>query len=284
MKKDLGVFDHLRFFLVATAAPFFILFFPTRLLGASALGLIGFLGVSISATILILYYFAWGHDTLPRNRLKRGEILLGAVIGSGIHFLFLSGIWVLLFIVKVHWHFSTVYLAATAFPPLSLFLKLWGVGREFFSDERVIPLFISVLFFLMALAICACFVLTAAVAYEMGVRADVRETEMQKRGEMIVRKSFAKRMIFVPFLNLGSFFPWILRHMIHPEAKLREIFPPCLVMMFSGIGYSFLVMIIDSFLQSAFLYYFLCFLGIYLLGMFLSFVELIDEKKYSFLE
>lgn len=284
MKKDLGIFDHLRFFLVATAAPFFILFFPTRLLGISAFGAIGFFGVAISVTILILYYYAWGHDTLPRNRLQRGELLLGAVIGSGVHFLFLLGVWILLFLVKVHWHFSTVYLAATAFPPLSLFLRFWGVEREFFSDERVIPILVSVLFVVMALLVCACLVFTAAIAYEMGVRADVREAEMLKRGEKIVRKSFAKRMIFVPFLNLGSLFPWILRHMIHPEAKFREIFPPCLVMMISGIGYGCLVMIIDSFLQSAFLYYFLCFLGIYLLGMFLSFVELVDEKKYSFLD
>jgi hypothetical protein len=41
---------------------------------------------------------------------------------------------------------------------------------------------------------------------------------------------------------------------------------------------------LGTLLQSVIVYYLLIALGVYLLGLFLSFVELIDEKKYDFLD
>ena len=65
---------------------------------------------------------------------------------------------------------------------------------------------------------------------------------------------------------------------------MREVIPPILVMLLSGTGYYFLVLFLGTLVQSVLLYYVLIALGVYLLGLFLSFVELIDEKKYDFLD
>ena len=289
MKQKFGlldhcIFDHLRYFLFATGAPFFVLFFLTRFLGVSSLFLVGIIGMATSFVIVSSTYFAWGRDTLTRHRQTRRDLILTALPCALLHFVFLMMGWASLFIVKIHWDFSTVFLFSTMFPPMSVFLGALGIGASYFADERIVPFHWTVIFFAVALIFCALLVATAVIAYERGVREDEKIEQMAARGEVYVRKTYAKRMRFIPLLNLGSFFPWIIRHMIHPEARMREIIPPILVMLLSGTGYYFLALFLGTLLQSVIVYYLLIALGVYLLGLFLSFVELIDEKKYDFLD
>ncbi len=289
MKQGFGlldhcIFDHLRYFLFATGSPFFILFFVTRFLGVSSLLLIGIIGMAVSFSIVASTYFAWGRDALVRHRQTRRALIFAALPCALLHLAFLITGWALIFIVKIHWHFSTVFLYSTLFPPMSAFLGVLGVGTGYFADERVVPAYWTVIFFAIALIFCALLVATAVIAYEKGVREDEKIEQMAARGEVYVRKTYAKRMRFIPILNLGSFFPWMIRHMIHPEARMREVIPPILVMLLSGTGYYFLVLFLGTLVQSVLLYYVLIALGVYLLGLFLSFVELIDEKKYDFLD
>lgn len=289
MKQRFGlldhcIFDHLRYFLFATGAPFFVLFFLTRFLGVSSLFLVGIIGMATSFVIVSSTYFAWGRDTLVRHRQTRWALIFTALPCVLLHLAFLIMGWVLIFIVKIHWHFSTVFLFSTLFPPMSALLGVLGIDASYFMDERIVPAYWTVIFFAVALIFCALLAATAVIAYERGVREDEKIEQMAARGEVYVRKTYAKRMRFIPLLNLGSFFPWIIRHMIHPEARMREIIPPILVMLLSGMGYYFLVLFLSTLLQSVIVYYLLIALGVYLLGLFLSFVELIDEKKYDFLD
>ncbi len=285
LKKDICIFDHLRLFLIATAAPFFLLFLLTNfILGIYSFLLMGLIGMVTTAALLAISYFEWGRDSLPRHRLGKRELSLGFLICGGIYFAFNVAAWVLTFIVKFHWNFNTVYMVALAFWPMAQMLGIAGIDRSFFADERVIPSYVFPCFVLFCAVYCVILSLTALVAYRAGVRADEKEQAMVARGEKIVKKSFAKKIIFVPILNLVPFFTWILRHMVHMEAKLRELILPLLVILISGLGYRTLVLIADVYLQSIFWYFALRLIGLYLLGIFVSYVEICDGKKYEFLD
>ena len=288
MKQRFGIldhclFDHLRYFLFATGSPFFILFFPMRFLGLYSFALVGIIGMVISFAIIASTYFAWGRDTLVRHRQTRRELIFTALPCALLYLAFLIAGWVAIFIVKIYWHFSTAFLYATMLPPMSAFLGALGISAGYFSDERIVPGHWTVIFLVIAILICALLVVTAVIAYEKGVRENEKIEQMAAWGEVYVRKTYTRRMRFIPLLNLGAFFPWMIRHMIYPEARMREVFPPLLVMLLSGTGYYFLALYLGTLAQSMILYYVLMALGIYLLGLFLSFVELRDEKKYAFL-
>ena len=151
MKQGFGfldhcIFDHLRYFLFATGSPFFILFFVTRFLGVSSLLLIGIIGMAASFSIVASTYFAWGRDALVRHRQTRRALIFAALPCALLHLAFLITGWALIFIVKIHWHFSTVFLYSTLFPPMSAFLGVLGVGAGYFADERVVPAYWTVIF------------------------------------------------------------------------------------------------------------------------------------------
>ncbi len=279
---DSGMFDHLRYFLYATGSPFFLLFFPTKFLGLSSFWLVGLLGIVISFVIIVLTYYEWGKTSLPRHRLDQKDLLRGVVPCGALYFLFLIGGWVLMFIVKVHWHFSSVFLASLMFPPMSTVLAVFGIRQGYFADERVVPWYMTACFVLFAVVCCIGLMAAAVISYKKGVRDDEKEIELQEKGEF-VKISFTKKVFFIPVLNLISLFSWLLRHMIHTEARLREIFLPFFVFAFSGVGYYFLTLLLSELFHSAFVYYALRVFGFYLAGLFFSFVEVIDEKKYSFL-
>lgn len=284
MKKDICVFDHLRFFLIATVAPFFLLFFLTRLGNFSSFLVMGLFGMAISVTLLALIYHAWGYDALVRHRLGTRELLLGFLPCVGSYIFFNTAAWFLTFIVKFHWNFNTVYTVSSAFPSMALLLGFARVDAEFFSEERVIPISATVLFSIFCVVYCLVLCVSAFVFYRFGVRVNEKEESMAARGEKIIKKSFTKKIIFVPILNLVPFLLWILRHTIHVEAKLREMIAPLAVIFISSLGYSILLRMADAYFQSIFLYFALRVLGLYFLGVFASYVEILDEKKYEFLD
>ena len=131
----------------------------------------------------------------------------------------------------------------------------------------------------------AVYISVSYACYALGVAS--RERERREMIQGIQRKKrapFAKRYRFVPLLNIVPLFSFLHRHLsVHEhlsvsEYKMRPAIFLLIFLVVASLLYNALCVWLWSFVPSVYFYYSLKIIGVYLLGIFISSIELRDIK------
>ena len=245
-------------------------FYMGSLLGELRIVLCALLGIGI----LAYRYWNWGYNSNGSLR----EFWLGMIPAQIVHvgfYLFFYFLFAFLYQNFRYELFEVIHLGNIA---ISTFVLSWAF---LLIGYRVFLLDIASFGYMMSLiAVTAViYVLAAYVSYARGIYVMKREhREMLQGIQRKKRAPFAKRYRFVPLLNICPVFSFLRRHFFGIEYKMRPAIFLLIFLFVARLLYNGMCVFLWSVFPNFYFYYSLKIIGIYLLGIIISTIELRDKK------
>ena len=135
--------------------------------------------------------------------------------------------------------------------------------------------YIPAVFFVLAVIVIA----VSYFCYRRGVYLNDRERRDMLQGITRAKKgSFAKRFRFVPIVNILPIFAYICRRFYCAEYKIRSMVLPLFALIVLGALCNLIAGALGNLFQNVYLYCILLSVGIYVWGIAVSSIALLDEK------
>ena len=278
MKK----FLHFGFHISTLITCFLAIFIVNFYLYMGSIGLSGGMRTALCALIIIgilaYRYWNWGCNLSARERCSLREFLIGMIPVQIIHVLFYLFVYlVFAFLYRLFFYelFEVLRLGNVA---IFTFVLGWAfalIGHRIFILNMKS---FGCLMALLSVSIIA-YVLISYICYTWGLAS--RERERREMIQGIQRKKrapFAKRYRFVPLLNILPLSSYLYRHLGCSEYR---VYPAVFLLIFLFVArllYNGLCVWLWSVVPNFYFYYSLKIIGVYLLGLIISSIELRDIK------
>lgn len=231
--------------------------------------------VFIGVGILVYRYWNWGYDLSVGDRCSLREFLIGMIPAQMIHVLF----YIVLYLVFAFlWHYKLFQI----FPFGNIATSTFVLGSAYLLiGSKIYLMTINSFGCLMALlAVSAViYILISYICYARGVALNEREHKEMLQGIQRKKKApFAERYRFVPLLNILPLFPFLRRHFFGIEYKMRPAIFLLIFLFTASLLYNGLCVWLWSIFPNFYFYYSLKIMGVYLLGIIVSSIELHDKK------
>jgi len=248
-----------------------------------SIGLSGGMRTALCALIIIgilaYRYWSWGHDLSAKDRCTLRNFLIGMIPSQIIHVLFYLCVY--LVFAFLYRYFLYEFFEVLRLGNLALFTFVLGWAFALMG-HRIFVLSMESFGCVMALLAVsvAVYISVSYACYAWGVAS--RERERRELLQGIQRKKrapFAKRYRFVPLLNLLPLFPYLRRHFFEIEYKIRPAIFLLIFLFAASLLYDGMCIRLWSLFPNFYFYYALKIVGVYLLGILLSTIELRDSKR-----
>ena len=231
--------------------------------------------VFIGVGILVYRYWNWGYDLSVGDRCSLREFLIGMIPAQMIHVLF----YIVLYLVFAFlWHYKLFQI----FPFGNIATSTFVLGSAYLLiGSKIYLMTINSFGCLMALLgiSAVIYILISYICYVLGVAFIERERREMLQGIQREKKApFAERYRFVPLLNILPLFPFLRRHIFGIEYKMRPAILLLIFLYISSLLYNGLCVWLWSIFPNFYFYYSLKIMGVYLLGIIVSSIELHDKK------
>ena len=280
MKKHLHLGFHISTLIICVLTIFIVNFY----LYLGSIGLSGGMRTALCALIhigvLAYRYWSWGHDLSVKDRCSLRDFLIGMIPSHIIHVLFYLFVYFLFAFLYRHFLYELFEVLRLGNLALFTFVLGWAFSL---MGHRIFVLSIGSFGCVMALLAVsvAVYISVSYACYALGVA--FRERERREMIQGIQRKKrapFAKRYRFVPLLNIVPVFSFLHRHLSvteHLSVNEYKMRPAIFLLIFVFVArllYNGLCVWIWSFVPNFYLYYAMKIMGVYLLGLIISSIEL----------
>ena len=284
VKKYLHWGFHISTLIICFLAIFIVNFY----LYMGSIGLSGGMRTALCALIMIgiLAYRYWslGFDLSERDRVSLHEFLIGMIPVQIIRVLFYLFVYFLFAFLYRHFLYELFEVLRLGNLALFTFVLGWAFSL---MGHRIFVLSMESFGCVMALLAISIVIYIAIsyICYTWGVA--FRERERREMIQGIQRKKrapFAKRYRFVPLLNIVPVFSFLHRHLSvteHLSVSEYKMRPAIFLLIFVFVArllYSGLCVWLWSLFPNLYFYYSLKIIGVYLLGLIISSIELRDIK------
>lgn len=278
MKKYFHSAFHIHTLIICFLTVFFINFY----LYLGSIGLSGGMRTALCALIhigvLAYRYWSWGHDLSVKDRCSLRDFLMGMIPSQIIHVLFYLCVYLVFAFLYRHFLYELFEVLRLGNLALFAFVLGWAFAL---MGHRIFVLSMESFGCVMALLAVsvAVYISVSYACYAWGVAS--RERERREMIQGIQRKKrapFAKRYRFVPLLNIVPLFSFLHRHLSVTEYKMRPAIFLLIFLFVARLLYNALCVWLWSFVPNFYFYYSLKIIGVYLLGIFISSIELRDIK------
>ena len=278
MKKHL----HLGFHISTLIICFLTIFIVNFYLYLGSIGLSGGMRTALCALIhigvLAYRYWSWGHDLSVKDRCSLRDFLIGMIPSQIIHVLFYLFVYFLFAFLYRHFLYELFEVLRLGNLALFTFVLGWAFSL---MGHRIFVLSMESFGCVMALLAISIVIYIAIsyICYTWGVA--FRERERREMIQGIQRKKrppFAERYRFVPLLNILPLFSYLRRHLFVTEYKMRPAIFLLIFVFVARLLYNGLCVWLWSFVPNFYFYYLLKIIGVYLLGIIISSIELREIK------
>ena len=287
MRKNFHFASHIYMLSISLLLSMVLSFYITVLLGFFYVLPCAVFCSQIFLGVLVYRYLHWGYDLSVGSRPSLKEFLFGMIPVQVLHFLFYT---------LLYWGFMYLYeraifetlplhrLAANT-PVIGFTFALSRVEVLYFVEDEEkmseiqlpenLLLYVVLVFLLFSILSVG----IAYLCYLRGVHLNDRERKEMLSGEKRISKgSFAKRFRFVPIVNLFPIFTYLNRCLFRAEYKIRSAILPLAIIVVLGILWNGISFTLADLTQSIYVYLISNCLGVYLLGVLVSFVASRGEK------
>lgn len=284
MKKYLHLGFHISTLIICFLAIFIVNFY----LYMGSIGLSGGMRTALCALIMIgiLAYRYWslGSDLSERDRCSLREFLIAMIpvqIIRVLFYLFVYLVFAFLYRYFLYELFEVLRLGNVA---IFTFVLCWAFAL---MGHRIFVLSMDSFGCVMALLAVSIvvYVSISCICYAWGVASHERERREMIQGiQRKKRPPFAKRYRFVPLLNIVPVFSFLHRHLSvteHLSVSEYKMRPAIFLLIFVFVArllYNGLCVWLWSFVPNVYFYYSLKIIGVYLLGLIISSIELREIK------
>lgn len=278
VKKYLHLGFHISTLIICFLAIFIVNFY----LYMGSIGLSGGMRTALCALIMIgiLAYRYWslGFDLSERDRVSLHEFLIGMIPVQIIHVLFYLFVYLIFAFLYRHFLYELFEVLRLGNVAIFTFVLCWAFAL---MGHRIFVLSMESFGCVMALLAISIVIYIAIsyICYTWGVA--FRERERREMIQGIQRKKrppFAERYRFVPLLNILPLFSYLRRHLFVTEYKMRPAIFLLIFVFVARFLYNGLCVWLWSFVPNFYFYYLLKIIGVYLLGIIISSIELREIK------
>ena len=278
MKKHL----HLGFHISTLIICFLTIFIVNFYLYLGSIGLSGGMRTALCALIhigvLAYRYWSWGHDLSVKDRCSLRDFLIGMIPSQIIHVLFYLFVYLIFAFLYRHFLYELFEVLRLGNVAIFTFVLCWAFAL---MGHRIFVLSMESFGCVMALLAISIVIYIAIsyICYTWGVA--FRERERREMIQGIQRKKrppFAERYRFVPLLNILPLFSYLRRHLFVTEYKMRPAIFLLIFVFVARLLYNGLCVWLWSFVPNFYFYYLLKIIGVYLLGIIISSIELREIK------
>ena len=278
VKKYLHLGFHISTLIICFLAIFIVNFY----LYMGSIGLSGGMRTALCALIMIgiLAYRYWslGFDLSERDRVSLREFLIGMIPVQIIRVLFYLFVYLIFAFLYRHFLYELFEVLRLGNVAIFTFVLCWAFAL---MGHRIFVLSMESFGCVMALLAISIVIYIAIsyICYTWGVA--FRERERREMIQGIQRKKrppFAERYRFVPLLNILPLFSYLRRHLFVTEYKMRPAIFLLIFVFVARFLYNGLCVWLWSFVPNFYFYYLLKIIGVYLLGLIISSIELREIK------
>ena len=232
--------------------------------------------VFIGIGILVYRYWSWGYNLSSlEDRYSLREFLIGMIPAQIIHILFYIFLYLVFAFLWEQKLFQIFPFGNIATSTLVLGLAYLLIGSQIYSLTMT-----SLRCLMPLLAVSTViYILISYICYVLGAAFIERERQEMLQGIQRKKKApFAKRYRFVPLVNILPVFSFLRRHFFGIEYKIRPAIFLLIFLFITKLLYNGLCVWLWSIFPNFYFYYSLKIMGIYLLGIIVSSIELHDKK------
>ena len=278
VKKYLHLGFHISTLIICFLAIFIVNFY----LYMGSIGLSGGMRTALCALIMIgilaYRYRRWGSDVSERDRCSFREFLIGMIFVQIIRVLFYLFVYLVFAFLYRHFLYEVFEVLRLGNVAIFTFVLCWAFAL---MGHRIFVLNAESFGCVMALLAVSIvlYILISYICYTWGVAIHERE-----RRDMILgiqrkkRAPFVKRYRFVPVLNILPLFSYLRRHFFDIEYKIRPAIFLLIFVFGARLLYNGLCIWLWSLFPNLYFYYSLKIIGVYLLGLIISAIELREIK------
>jgi hypothetical protein len=271
MRKNFHFAEHIYTLMIYLLLVPVVNFYAGSFFGGLRIALCAFIGIGI----LVYKYRNWDYDLTKEDRCSLREFLIGILPAQIIHVLF----YILLYLIfALLWYYKLFQI----FPFGNIATSTFVLGLAYvWIGSQIYSLSLTSLGCVMSLVAVSVVIYTliSYICYIRGVF--LRERYHYEMMQGIQRKKpepFAKRYRFVPLVNILPVFSFLRRHFFSIEYKIRPALFLLIFLFVARLLYNGLCVWLWSLLPNFYFYYSLKLIGIYLLGIIVSSIELHDNK------
>ena len=273
---------HLGFHISTLVICFLAIFIVNFYLYMGSIGLSGGMRTALCALIMIgiLAYRYWslGFDLSERDRVSLREFLIGMIPVQIIRVLFYLFVYLIFAFLYRHFLYELFEVLRLGNVAIFTFVLCWAFAL---MGHRIFVLSMESFGCVMALLAISIviYIVISYICYTWGVA--FRERERREMIQGIQRKKrppFAERYRFVPLLNILPLFSYLRRHLFVTEYKMRPAIFLLIFVFVARFLYNGLCVWLWSFVPNFYFYYLLKIIGVYLLGIIISSIELREIK------
>ena len=278
VKKYLHFGFHISTLIICFLAIFIVNFY----LYMGSIGLSGGMRTALCALIMIgilaYRYWRWGSDLSERNRCSLREFLIAMIPIQIIRVLFYLLVYLVFAFLYRHFLYEVFEVLRLGNVAIFTFVLCWAFAL---MGHRIFVLSMEsfgCVMVLLAISIVI-YVSVSCICYAWGVASHERERREMIQGiQRKKRPPFVKRYRFVPVLNVLPLFSYLRRHFFDIEYKIRHAVFLLIFIFVARLLYNGLCVWIWSFVPNFYLYYAMKIMGVYLLGLIISSIELREIK------
>ena len=229
----------------------------------------------LGAGILVYRYWNQGYNLSSlEDRCSLREFLIGMIPAQIIHVLFYAFLYLVFAFLWQQKLFQIFPFGNIATSTLVLGSAYSLIGSQIYV--LTMTSFGCLMAVLAASAVI--YILISYICYVGGAAFIERERWEMLQGIQREKKApFAKRYRFVPLVNILPLFPFLRRHFFGIEYKMRPAIFLLIFLFIAGLLYNGLCVWLWSLFPNFYFYYLLKIVGIYLLGIIVSSIELHDK-------
>lgn len=270
MKKRFDSASHIYTLIICLLLIPIVNFYMGSLLGELRIAVCALLGIGI----LVYRYWNWGYNSSCSFR----EFWIGMISAQIIRICFYLFFYLLFTSLYQNFRYELFEVIHVGNIAISTFVLGWVF---LLIGYQVFLLNITSFGYVMALlaATGAIYVSVAYISYARGLYVMKREhREMLQGIQRKKREPFAKRYRFVPLLNICPVFSFLGRHFWGIEYKIRPAIFLLIFLFIVRLLYNGMCVFLWSLFPNFYFYYSLKIIGVYLLGIMISTIELHDKK------
>ena len=273
---------HLGFHISTLVICFLAIFIVNFYLYMGSIGLSGGMRTALCALIMIgiLAYRYWslGFDLSERDRVSLREFLIGMIPVQIIRVLFYLFVYLIFAFLYRHFLYELFEVLRLGNVAIFTFVLCWAFAL---MGHRIFVLSMESFGCVMALLAISIviYIVISYICYTWGVAFRERESREMIQGiQRKKRPPFAERYRFVPLLNILPLFSYLRRHLFVTEYKMRPAIFLLIFVFVARFLYNGLCVWLWSFVPNFYFYYLLKIIGVYLLGIIISSIELREIK------
>lgn len=278
VKKHLHFGFHISTLIICFLAIFIVNFY----LYMGSIGLSGGMRTALCALIMIgilaYRYWSWGYNVSERNRCSFREFLIDMIFVQIIRVLSYLFVYLVFAFLYRHFLYEVFEVLRLGNVAIFTFVLCWAFAL---MGHRIFVLSMESFGCVMALLAVSIvfYILISYICYIWGVATHERERRDMIQGiQRKKRAPFVKRYRFVPLLNILPLFSYLRRHLFVTEYKIRPAIFLLIFVFVARLLYNGLCVWLWSFFPNFYFYYSLKIIGVYLLGLIISSIELREIK------